>query len=137
MHTLRALVHRYRLLALVLVLAALAVKAAVPAGYMVHQRGTVLTVEICTDASGGVVKQRIMIPASGETGKAADAQGKAPATCPYAGLGFAALGGGADALLLALAMGFILALGFSPSRAATPKRVAFLRPPLRGPPAFS
>jgi len=136
MHTLRALVHRYRLLALVLVLAALAVKAAVPAGYMVHQRGTVLTVEICTDASGGVVKQRIVIPASGETGKAADAQGKAPATCPYAGLGLAALGG-ADALLLALAMGFILALGFSSSRAATPKRVAFLRPPLRGPPAFS
>jgi hypothetical protein len=135
MRTLRAFADRHRLLAVMLVLAALVIKAAVPAGYMLHQRGTVLTVEICADASGGTVTREIVIARSGSSEKAADAQGKAPATCPFAALGFAALGG-ADALLLALALGFILALGFCLSQPATPKRVAFLRPPLRGPPAL-
>lgn len=141
MQALRALTHRYRLLAVLLVVCALAVKAAIPAGYMLGQQGTVLTVEICADASGGAVTKQIVIPHSGvpTEGKAADgkaAHDQAPAPCPYAALGLAALTG-ADAVLLGLALALILALGLAPAPSAPLRPVPFLRPPLRGPPAFA
>lgn len=136
MQALRALTHRHRLLAMLLAIAALAIKAAVPAGYMLGQHGTVLTVEICADASGGTVTKQIVIPPSGAPADAKGAHDKAPATCPYAALGFAALTG-ADTALLALALVFILALGLAPVPAAPLRRIPFLRPPLRGPPALA
>lgn len=136
MQTLRALVHRYRLLAVMLVALALAIKALVPAGYMLHQRGTVITVEICADASGATLKQQIVIPPADSGGGASETPAKAFATCPYAALSFAALAA-ADAVLLAAALAFILALGFLPTSLPAPRRIAFLRPPLRGPPAFA
>lgn len=136
MQVLRALVHRHRRLAVLLAVLALAIKALVPAGYMVGLQGTVLTVAICADASGGTVHKQIVVPPKGGASDLADAHAKAPATCAYAALGFAALAG-ADAALLALALAFVLALGFAPSRPAPQRRVAFLRPPLRGPPAFA
>jgi hypothetical protein len=132
MQALRALTHRHRLLALVIVLVTLAIKATVPAGYMLGWQGTVLTVAICADASGGAVTKQIVIPP-------ADAEGghdKAPAACPYAALGFAALAG-ADTVLLALALAFILALALAPERPAPLRHIPFLRPPLRGPPALA
>jgi hypothetical protein len=43
--------------------------------------------------------------------------------------------GGVDMALLALALAFILALGFAPLRPARAASTRFLRPPLRGPPA--
>lgn len=136
MQALRALIHRHRLVALLLVVFALAVKAAVPAGYMVGQHGTVLTVQICADASGGTVSKQIVIPQSGAPADGKSAHDKAPATCPYAALGFAALTG-ADAVLLALALAFIVALGFTAAPPVPLHRISFLRPPLRGPPALA
>jgi hypothetical protein len=136
MQALRALTHRHRLLALLLVVLALAVKAAVPAGYMLGQHSTVLTVEICADASGGTVTKQIVIPQSGVPTDGKSAHDKAPATCPYAALGFATLMG-ADAVLLATALAFILALGFATAPALPLRRRSFLRPPLRGPPALA
>ena len=50
MQALRALLHRYRLLALALLVCALVIKATVPAGYMLGQQGMVFTVEVCADA---------------------------------------------------------------------------------------
>ncbi|MCW1429918.1 DUF2946 family protein [Novosphingobium sp. JCM 18896] len=132
MHALRALVHRHRLLAAMIVVCALAMKIAVPAGYMLGQHGKVLTVEICADASGSTVTKQIVVPAShGDK----ETQAKASETCPYAALGFPALNG-ADPLLLALALAFILALGFVPAQALPLQRRRFARPPLRGPPAL-
>ncbi|MBV1691258.1 DUF2946 family protein [Novosphingobium sp. G106] len=136
MQALRALTHRHRLLALLLVVLVLAVKAAVPAGYMVGQHGKVLTVEICADASGGTVTKQIVIPQSGTPADGKSAHDKAPATCPYAALGYASLAG-ADGLLLALALAFILALGFATAPRLPLRRIFFLRPPLRGPPALA
>lgn len=133
MQALRALTHRHRLLALLLVVLALAVKAAVPAGYMIGQHGAVLTVEICADASGGTVTKQIVIPQSGTPADGKSAHDKAPATCPYAALGLASLAG-ADGMLLALALAFILALGFATAPPLPLRRISFLRPPLRGPP---
>ena len=135
MQSLRVLAHRHRLLALLLVVLALAIKAAVPAGYMLHQNGTVLTVEICADASGGTVTRQIVLPQSGAPADSKAGHDKSPATCPYAALSHAALAG-ADAVLLALALTFILALGFTPAPALPLRRATFLRPPLRGPPAL-
>ena len=136
MQALRALSHRHRLLAMLLVVLALAMKIAVPAGYMIGQQGKVLTVEICADASGGTLTKQIVIPQSGTPAEGKAPHDKAPATCPYAALGFAALTG-ADAALLAVAIAFILALGFATAPPLPLQRISFLRPPLRGPPALA
>lgn len=136
MQILRALVHRHRRLAVLLVVLALAIKAVVPAGYMLGQQGTVLTVTICADASGSALHKQIVVPRKDAATDLAEAHAKASAACPYAALGFAALAG-ADAVLLALALAFVLALGLAPTRPAPLRRIAFLRPPLRGPPAFA
>lgn len=133
MQALRAFLHRHRLLAAMVVLCALAMKIAVPAGYMLGQHGKVLTVEICADASGAKVTKQIVVPSSHQ-GKPVET--KTAETCPYAALGFPALGG-ADLALLALALAFILALGLAPAPSAPLRRIPFLRPPLRGPPAFA
>lgn len=128
MQALRALLNRHRLLAIALAVCALAIKAAVPAGYMIGQQGTVLTVEICADASRGALTKQIVVPASGKTEMA-----KAQQTCPFGTLGHGALAG-VDPVLLALAIAFILALGFAAAPAVQLERIGFLRPPLRGPP---
>lgn len=132
MQALRALLQRHRLLAIALAVCALAIKAAVPAGYMVGQHGTVLTIEICADASGGALTKQIVIPSSGQKSDRSD-HAKAQQTCPFGTLAQGALAG-ADPVLLALAIAFILALGFAAAPSAPLKRIAFLRPPLRGPP---
>jgi hypothetical protein len=136
MPMLRALIDRHRRLAVLLIVLALVIKAVVPAGYMLGVQGTVLTVTICADASGSEVHKQIVVPPKGTANDLADAHAKAPVACPYAALGFAALAG-ADAVLLALALAFVLALGLAPSRPVPLRRIAFLRPPLRGPPALA
>lgn len=133
MQALRAFLHHHRQLAMLLVVCALALKAVIPAGYMLGQHGQVLTVEICADASGAKVTKQIVVPPAHDAAK--DAHEKAP-TCSYAALGFAALSG-ADAALLGLALAFILALGLTPAPARPLRRAAHVRPPLRGPPAFA
>lgn len=136
MPALRALIRRHRLLAAMLVVLALSLKAALPAGYMLGQHGQTLTVEICADASGGAVTKQVVVPRSGVPAEQAGAHEKASAPCTYAALGFAALPG-ADVALLALALAFILALGLAPAPSAPRRRMSFLRPPLRGPPALA
>jgi hypothetical protein len=129
-----------RRLAFGLVVLALLIKALIPSGYMLSERaGHVLTVTICGDASGQPLTKQIEVPARGPMqgpmqGKADHA--KAEPTCAWGLLAMAALGG-ADVVLLAAALAFILALGLAASRPALPSRRAHLRPPLRGPPAFA
>lgn len=131
----RAFFRTHRRLALGLVALALVIKALIPAGYMLSgdpgQGPRVLTVTICGDASGRQLVKQIEVPSKG----AAD-HAKAEGTCAWGLLAHAALSG-ADALLLAAALAFILALGFAPSRPAPPAQRSHLRPPLRGPPAFA
>jgi hypothetical protein len=132
MDSLRAFFRDHRRLAALVVAVALAMKALVPGGYMLAPQGKVLTIAICADASGGQLTRQIVLPTDGKSGEHA----KAENTCPYAALGMAALTG-ADAPLLALALAFILALGFAPVRPAFRASPSFLRPPLRGPPALA
>lgn len=134
MHAIRAFLRTNRRLALGLVVLALAIKALVPAGYMLGgplgDKAHVLTIAICGDASGGQLTRQIVVPSDGKSDHA-----KAEGACAWGALAMAALGG-ADVLLLALALAFILALGFAPSRRAARIQRTYLRPPLRGPPAF-
>lgn len=132
MHAVRALLFDNRRLALGLVMLALLIKALIPSGYMLSDKaGHVLTVTICGDASGQTLTKQIEVPSQGKADHA-----KAEATCIWGLLAMAALGG-ADVLLLAAALAFILALGFAACSPARPCRRAHLRPPLRGPPAFA
>jgi hypothetical protein len=130
--TIRHFCRRHRRLAALLVALALCLKLLVPAGYMVGSESRTLTVSICADAEGAHLTRQIVLPVKGEDGKSSEHGKSAP--CPYAALGMASLPG-ADTVLLALALAFIVALGFAPVPAVPLRRTAFLRPPLRGPPA--
>lgn len=132
MQQLRTLLFRHRAVAMLVVFAALCMKVFVPAGYMLGQGSKVLTVQLCADASGEHTAKQIAIPMKGESGKPSE-PGKGE--CAFGSLSMASLAG-VDCILLALALAFILALGFVPSRPTSLKHTSHLRPPLRGPPAL-
>jgi len=136
METLRAFLHTHRRLAAILLTLALVMKALIPAGYMLGEQARVLTVEICADASGAKITHDIVISHHGKPGETRGSQVKSDGTCAFSSLAMASLGG-ADPALLALALAFILALGFAPRASAPLQRIARLRPPLRGPPAHA
>ena len=135
MTILRALIRDHVRLTLVLLVIALAVKAAVPAGFMLSAGGDrFLTVTICSDASGTPKQMQIAITRKQDPGgHHSDAAAKAT-HCAFTGLGHSALGG-TDPLLLAAALAFILLVGFAPLPAFPARDIPFLRPQLRGPPA--
>ena len=130
---LRALLLRHRALAILMVVAALCLKALVPAGYMLEAGHKVLTVAICQDSSGQAITHEIVVPMKGSPAGDAAKHAEAGKACAWSSLGMASLTG-ADALLLAAALAFILTLGFAPTAAPRPRRAVWLRPPLRGPP---
>ena len=134
MHRMRAFFLRHQLLAILVVMVALSMKIVVPNGFMIGQNSKVLAVQLCTDGMGQGVAAKIAIPMKGAPGDSSGKQGKTE--CPFASLSMASLTG-ADPALLALALAFILALGFAPTHTADPKRFSYLRPPLRGPPALA
>lgn len=136
MTSLRAFLHDHRALVGLLVALALAMKALLPAGYMLGAQGRHLTVEICSDASGKHLTRQIVIPTNGSAQERQAAQTKAEGTCPFSALAMGAVGG-ADPALLLVALAFILQLGFAPVTALLRQRRTYLRPPLRGPPVLA
>ena len=133
MTALRTLLLRHRALAILLVAAALCLKALVPAGYMLEAGHKVLTVTVCMDSQGHSVTRDIVVPMKGSPAGDAARHADAGKACGWSSLAMDALGG-ADAPLLAAALAFIFALGFAPLAAPRPRRAVWLRPPLRGPP---
>ena len=132
MHVLRAFLARHRAFAAIIIAAALCMKALVPAGFMIDGGAKVLTIHICADSLGHVVTRQIAIPQSGHGDDSKKAHADSP--CAFSALGHAVIGG-ADPIQLALALLFILGLGFAPLTAPRLQPVFHLRPPLRGPPA--
>jgi hypothetical protein len=130
MHALRAFFLRHRALALAVVALALAMKALVPTGYMVGGDAHRMTVRICDGVAGHDDAQVITLPGHKDDAAkiAHDHQ-----VCPYSALAHAGLGG-ADPFLLAIALAFILLLGFAPVRAPDLRAWARALPPTRGPP---
>lgn len=134
MTLLRALIRDHARLMLVLLAFVLAVKAVVPAGFMLSADGDrFLTVTICSDASGTPKQMQIAISGKKDAGgDHSDAAAKVT-HCAFSGLGHSALGA-ADPLLLAAALAFILLIGIAPLPALPLRDLPFLRPHLRGPP---
>lgn len=132
MSSLRAFLGHHRQFAGLLVALALAMKALIPSGYMVGGQARTITIEICADASGGHVTRDVVVPRSDAPAE----YGKADGLCAFSALGMAALGG-ADFVLLAAALAFVLALGFAAAPSLLRRIAGHLRPPLRGPPVFA
>ena len=130
MRIVRAILFRHRSLAAVLLAVALCLKVLLPAGYMIESGDTVLTISVCSAASGQPMTHQIVVPKKHGSDSA---KGLAKGDCPYSALSMGALGA-ADPVLLALALAFILTLGFAPRPMAALRTVARLRPPLRAPP---
>ncbi|PJI90014.1 hypothetical protein DAH55_06860 [Sphingomonas koreensis] len=124
----RRLVLHHPRLAAALTALALAMKVAVPAGFMPVAAPGQMMVLVCTEFG----PQQVAIDVPGMPAKPDDAAKMDP-PCAFAGLGLAWLPG-ADAVLLAAALVFILALGFVAVAAPRLVRPPYLRPPLRGPP---
>ncbi len=134
MRPLRAFIRDHRGLAIWLVALALCMKIMVPAGFMVGASGKSLSITIC---DGRAVQQtrQISLPPAGHARDLPGEAGKTPDACPYAALGMAALSG-TPVVLLAVALAFVLIRGIWPTAVPHPARPAFLRPPLRAPPAL-
>ena len=135
MHGMRTFWRNHRGLAALLLALTLGFKLLLPTGYMLGDGPRILTVEICADASGHRLTQQIVIPQDNRQNQS-EHSAKNAAPCPWSALSTATLGG-ADPALLALALAFILTLGFSAAPTPRLARIFHLRPPLRGPPAVS
>jgi hypothetical protein len=134
MASFRILILDHRKLVLVLLALALCVKALVPSGYMVTAGSKTITVTVCSGIADAATTQTLTIPmrTGGEEMPAHKGKGDMP--CAFASLAMGAMTG-ADAPLLAIALLFVLALGFLPLLSAVRPQSFHLRPPLRGPPA--
>lgn len=131
----KALTRKHARLSLALLVLALAVKALLPAGFMVSATGErFLTVTICADASGTPKQMQIAIQGKDDIGSDHSEAADKGQPCAFSGLGHAALGG-VDPALLVAAIAFILLAGLAPLRPPALRDIAFLRPPLRGPPS--
>lgn len=127
------LTRHFTVFAFVLALS-LAMKAFVPAGFMIGSRaGHVLTVEIC-DSQGHSQLRVMALPDKPDP--AHDGHAKAARDCPFTALSAHALSS-ADPVVLALALAFVLALGFRSTPPLRLARARYHRPPLRGPPKLS
>lgn len=131
MGTIRTLLLRHRGLAVALIVLALLIKAAVPAGFMIGARSMVLTIEICADSTGERLSHQIVLPLTREAAPASG--GKAATGCAFSSLWAGGLAGNFPAFVAAAIL-FALALGFAPVAAPRLQSARFLRPPLRAPP---
>lgn len=136
MNPLRALLKQHRALAGLLVALALCMKALVPAGFMVAQESRIFSIQLCDDGAGHLVARQLVIPMKGDAGESKPVEHKTDVTCPFSALSMGSLSA-VDPALLALAIAFVLALGFAAVVPIRPARVFHLRPPLRGPPALA
>jgi hypothetical protein len=128
MTRLRALLLTHRRLAAAVLALALVLKVLVPTGFMPGTEDGRLTVRICAEPGSALLVSLPLKPGEHHNDSAS-----ADGACPYAALGHATLGG-ADPLVLALALAFILLLGFAPAPALRLVRWRHRAPPLRGPP---
>ena len=137
MNALRTLLHRRHALAMLVIVVALAVKAIVPAGYMLGEpSGTrTITVMLCADQNASAMK--IVLPTGDTSQSHGDTSHKAKdSPCAFGALAAAGLSG-ADPALLAVALEHVIALGFAPVTMPVLQGFFLLRPPLRGPPTLS
>lgn len=134
MSALRLRLKLHRWLAAWLIVAALAVKVVVPAGFMPVFSAHSIMIQMC---SGSGPQQMTMampdMPATGDHAPGKSGQGGKDMPCGFGGLA-APLVAAADPVLLAVALWYILAAGLSERAGGIAASIRYLRPPLRGPP---
>lgn len=138
----RRSLHRHRALAAWLVAAALVMKLLVPAGFMPMLSGAGLSLTLCSGyaqppAAAGAHGMGAHYGAGMDHGAGHDKGehgGKAEMPCAFSGLANPSLAA-VDPVLLVAAIAFIIETVFRAGVAVRPRRPAYLRPPLRGPPA--
>lgn len=133
MNRLRRLAFSNRVFACALIALALAMKLALPAGFMPVMSGGQIVVAMC--AGSGPMTMAIAIPGL-KQGKSESSgeHDKADAPCAFAGNSAPALGALPE-FLLAVAIAFIVALGLRPLAFPASPEPPYLRPHLRAPPA--
>ena len=136
MGSFRAFLRANRRFAALLGVLALAMKALVPAGYMLAQQTTVLSVTICADGQDKRIAHEITVPMKAGHADDSGDHGKDSGTCSWSSLAMGALGNVAPELL-AIALAFILALGFRAAAPPAARSASRLRPPLRAPPILA
>ena len=131
---LRAFFLKHQHLAFLLVAAALVTKAVIPIGFMLMPSNGTIMVSICSGQGPQMVALDL---GKGSADHNGDHQGdkKADHPCAFSSLSMAAATG-ADIALLALAIAYVLALGFLPVATRQGRLHSRLRPPLRAPPLF-
>ncbi|MFA7440443.1 MAG: hypothetical protein WCZ66_05675 [Sphingomonadaceae bacterium] len=134
MYPLRRMIARYPSAVAALLLAGLLLRLLVPAGFMPVAGNGGITVVLCTDA--GLQQVYIAMPRDGDAAGSADLPPTVDQPCAFGSL-LAPLTGGADAILLALALVFILLAGIRRHTSSVSPRLIWLRPPSHAPPAFS
>lgn len=129
MTRLRHHLREQRWLALWLVGLALAMRIAVPAGYMPMFSGKTVAVALCS----GYGPMQMAMPGTVSHPDKPGEHDKSAAPCGFSGLATPSLGG-VDPIVLVLAIAFIIATAVItvPPRRVVP--ATYLRPPLRGPP---
>ena len=136
MHAVRQLLAQRRF-AVLLCAATLLLKLLVPTGYMIDNDHGRMTITICSGLGPATTMMMAMPGMHGDMpdhGKSKD-HGKAEMPCAFSGLSATMLGS-TDPVQLAALIVFILALGLIATVPPAPSRPAYLRPPLRGPPAY-
>ncbi len=125
-----------RHLAVLLCAATLLLKLLIPIGYMVDSDHGRIIITICSGTAPRPMTMEMpgMHGDMPDHGKSKD-HGKAEMPCAFSGLSAAMLGP-IDPVQLAALIVFILALGLTATISLAPSRPAYLRPPLRGPPAY-
>lgn len=130
--TVRAFLTCHRWLALWLVGAALLLKVLVPAGFMPTVSNGTILVQLCSGMGAQTVA--IEIPGLGDHSDGKDQHNAIDQPCAFSGLTAPGLAG-ADPILLAVAIAFILAAIFRVEQRLVLWRGIYLRPPSQGPPA--
>lgn len=126
--------------------AALLLKLLVPTGYMIGSDHGRLAIMVCPGTTPAAMPKAMpmAVMASGHAmmadGGVADhgdtaEHGRPELPCAFAGLS-AAMTGAIDPVLLAVFIAFVMAVGLSGILLPAPFRPTYLRPPLRGPPAY-
>ncbi|MBC3940098.1 DUF2946 family protein [Sphingomonas albertensis] len=116
--------------------ATLLLKLLVPTGYMIDADHGRFAITICagTAPAAAAMDMPGMHGDMPDHGKSKD-HGKAEMPCAFSGLSAAVLSP-VDPIQLAALIAFVLAIGLTATVPPAPSRPAFLRPPLRGPPAY-
>ena len=136
MNDLRAFTIKRRSWAMLLVAIALLIRGLIPASYMVTPSALTLSIQLCSGFEDKHSSIKIVVPRSGDgQDRSGDHSQKVP-PCAFSALSMASMTG-ADGLLLAVALAFILITSALLVALPVHRRFAHLRPPLRGPPSFA